>query len=85
MKPSRSIFAVLGLASLAALVLAGGGDVAGQDPDAGGDRAPAGEVPSFPRTALEDEVYTLTLNVIGDDTVLLDTLDIYVLVPGSSY
>ncbi|NOY26588.1 MAG: hypothetical protein GXP62_12000, partial [Oligoflexia bacterium] len=33
----------------------------------------------------EDEVYTLTLNVIGDDTVLLDTLDIFVLVPGSSY
>lgn len=33
----------------------------------------------------EDEVYTLTLNVIGDDTVLLDTLDIFVVVPGSSY
>ena len=35
--------------------------------------------------AEEDEIYTLTLNVIGDDTVLLDTLDIFVVVPGSSY
>ncbi len=33
----------------------------------------------------EDEVYTLTLNVIGDGTVLLDTMDIYVVVPGGSY
>ncbi len=30
----------------------------------------------------EDRVYKLTLDVLGDDTVLLDTLDIYVLVPG---
>ncbi len=30
----------------------------------------------------EDELFALTLNVIGDGTVLLDTLDIYVLVPG---
>lgn len=33
----------------------------------------------------EDEVYTLTLNIFGDDTVLLDTLDIFVVVPGRSY
>ena len=33
----------------------------------------------------EDQVYNLTLNVIGDGSVLLDTMDIYVLVPGSSY
>lgn len=33
----------------------------------------------------QDEVYTLTLNVFGDETVLLDTLDIYVVVPGGSY
>ncbi len=32
-----------------------------------------------------DQVYKLTLNVLGDGTVLLDTLDIYVLVPGRSY
>ncbi len=32
-----------------------------------------------------DQVYALTLNVLGDGTVLLDTLDIYVLVPGRSY
>lgn len=30
----------------------------------------------------EDEIYKLTLNVLGDGTVLLDTLDIYVVVPG---
>ena len=32
----------------------------------------------------EDELHALTLNVIGDGTVLLDTLTIYVLVPGST-
>ena len=32
-----------------------------------------------------DQVFQLTLNVLGDSTVLLDTLDIYVLVPGRSY
>ena len=35
--------------------------------------------------AEEDEVYTLTLNIFGDDTILLDTLDIFVVVPGRSY
>ena len=30
----------------------------------------------------EDELHALTLNVYGDGTVLLDTLDIFVLVPG---
>ncbi len=33
----------------------------------------------------EDQVFLVTLNVVGDGTILLDTLDIYVLVPGSSY
>ncbi len=33
----------------------------------------------------EDQVFTLTLNVVGDDTVLLDTMDILVVVPGRSY
>ena len=33
----------------------------------------------------EDQIFTLTLNVVGDETILLDTMDIYVLVPGSSY
>jgi len=33
----------------------------------------------------EDQVFQLTLNVVGDDSVLLDTMDIYVLVPGTSY
>ena len=32
--------------------------------------------------ALNDELHALTLNVYGDGTVLLDTLDIIVLVPG---
>lgn len=31
----------------------------------------------------EDEVYHVALNVVGDGTVLLDTLDIYVVVPGN--
>ena len=33
----------------------------------------------------EDQLYALTLNVIGDDNILLDTLDIIVVVPGTSY
>ena len=33
----------------------------------------------------EDQLFRLTLTVVGDDTVLLDTKDIIVLVPGSSY
>ena len=33
----------------------------------------------------EDQLYSLTLNVIGDETVLLDTLDIIVVVPGTAY
>jgi hypothetical protein len=33
----------------------------------------------------EDQLYSLTLNVIGDDNILLDTLDIIVVVPGTSY
>ncbi len=31
----------------------------------------------------EDQIFRVTLNVLGDGTVLLDTLDIYVVVPGS--
>ncbi len=33
----------------------------------------------------EDQIHKLTLNVIGDGVVLLDSQDIYVVVPGSSY
>ena len=33
----------------------------------------------------EDQLYTLTLNVVGDNTVLLDTLDIVIRVPGTAY
>lgn len=33
----------------------------------------------------EDQLFKLTLNVIGDETVLLDTMDIIVLVPGNAY
>jgi len=33
----------------------------------------------------EDQLYALTLNVIGDGTILLDTQDIIVVVPGTSY
>jgi hypothetical protein len=33
----------------------------------------------------EDQLYRLTLNVIGDGTTLLDSQDIIVLVPGTSY
>ncbi len=32
-----------------------------------------------------DQTYKLTLNVLGDGTVLLDTLDIFVVVPGRTY
>jgi pentatricopeptide repeat protein len=56
MNRARTLLAALGLAGLAGLVLASGREVSAQDPDA----APAeGDIPSFPRTALEDEVYTL--------------------------
>ena len=33
----------------------------------------------------EDQLYALTLNVIGDGDILLDTLDIIVVVPGTSF
>jgi len=33
----------------------------------------------------EDQVFMITLNVLGDGSVLLDTLDIFVVVPGTSY
>ena len=33
----------------------------------------------------EDQVFLVTLNVIGDGSILLDTLDIWIRVPGSSY
>lgn len=33
----------------------------------------------------EDQLYRLTLNVLGDSTVLLDSLDIIVVVPGTQY
>jgi hypothetical protein len=33
----------------------------------------------------EDQFFVMTLNVIGDDTLLLDTLDIVVVVPGTSH
>lgn len=32
----------------------------------------------------EDQVFLITLNVVGDGTILLDTLDVYVVVPGNS-
>jgi hypothetical protein len=32
----------------------------------------------------EDQLFKLKLDVVGDGTILLDTLDIYVLVPGGS-
>ena len=51
--------------------------------------APNGQVIKFTLDFLgaipageEDEIYKLTLNVLGDGTVLLDSLDIYVVVPG---
>lgn len=33
----------------------------------------------------EDQLFALTLNVLGDGSVLLDTMDIIVVVPGNSY
>ncbi len=33
----------------------------------------------------EDQLFALTLNVLGDGSVLLDTLDIIIVVPGNSY
>ncbi len=33
----------------------------------------------------EDQLFGLTLNVIGDGSILLDTLDLVIVVPGSSY
>ena len=33
----------------------------------------------------EDQIFVLTLNVLGDGTTLLDSKDIVVLVPGTSY
>ncbi len=33
----------------------------------------------------EDQLYKLTLNVLGDQSILLDTLDIIVVVPGTDY
>jgi hypothetical protein len=32
----------------------------------------------------EDQLFLLTLNIVGDGTILLDTLDIIVVVPGTS-
>lgn len=32
----------------------------------------------------EDQVFLITLNVVGDGSILLDTLDVYVVVPGNS-
>jgi hypothetical protein len=53
--------------------------------------AVAGEVIEFTLTfrgtdspSEQDELHQLTLNVIGDGAVLLDTLDIYVVVPGTA-
>lgn len=33
----------------------------------------------------EDQLFVLTLNVLGDQSILLDTLDIVIVVPGTSY
>jgi len=33
----------------------------------------------------EDQLFALTLNVIGDETILLDSQDIIVVVPGTHY
>jgi hypothetical protein len=33
----------------------------------------------------EDQLFTLKLIIVGDDTILLDTLDLVIVVPGSSY
>lgn len=52
--------------------------------------APNGQTIDFTLTfrgtvaqTVQDQLYKLTLNVVGDGTILLDTLDIYVLVPGA--
>ena len=39
----------------------------------------AGTVPATP----EDQLFTMTLLILGDDTLLLDSLDIVVVVPGT--
>ena len=33
----------------------------------------------------EDQLFNLTLNVIGDESILLDTMDIIIVVPGTSF
>jgi hypothetical protein len=33
----------------------------------------------------EDQLFRLTLNVLGDQSILLDTLDIIVVVPGTEF
>lgn len=33
----------------------------------------------------EDQVFLVTLNVVGDDAILLDSLEIWIVVPGGSY
>ncbi len=53
---ARHIVALAGLFALSGIVLGVGDDVSAQDPQAG--TTPA-EIPSFERTALEDEVYML--------------------------
>ncbi len=52
----------------------------------------SGEILSFTLTfrgtvaaTTEDQLYRLTLNVLGDSSVLLDSLDIIVVVPGTAY
>jgi hypothetical protein len=52
--------------------------------------SPDGETVEFTLTfrgavaaAAEDQIFLVTLNVVGDGSVLLDTLDIYIVVPGN--
>ncbi len=67
------------------------GFVSGIEPDSYPmSGSPDGETVEFTLTfrgavaaMAEDQVFLVTLNVVGDETVLLDTLDIYVVVPGS--
>ena len=33
---------------------------------------------------MDDQLFSLTLNVVANDTILLDSLDIIVVVPGTS-
>jgi hypothetical protein len=70
------------------------GFVTGVDPEYFTDIDPAGGAQEIEfvltfrgvvASTTEDQLFRLTLTVIGDDTVLLDTKDIIVLVPGSSY